>query len=158
MPALPAIAIVTAVVVVQRLKARIPIWAPGTVAILTVISGMGIMGEPLLLSRTILLSWFQWHIFIQASLLDKPFQDETRARRGSDLPAMASPPLKRIKSGVHRWVIISKLVGVAIRKFVIMYGDDRPPNWFDAQLIPAGERIGDQFDEGIDKARPDEAR
>jgi len=53
MPALPAIAIVTAVVVVQRLKARIPIWAPGTVATLTVISGMGIMREPLLLSRTI---------------------------------------------------------------------------------------------------------
>jgi hypothetical protein len=39
-----------------------------------------------------------------------------------------------------------------------MYGDRWPPNWFDAQLIPAGERIGDQFDEGIDKARPDEAR
>jgi hypothetical protein len=62
------------------------------------------------------------------------------------------------QNGVHRWVIISKLVGVAICKFVIMYGDRRPPNWFDAQLIPAGERIGDQFDEGIDKARPDEAR
>jgi hypothetical protein len=104
-----------------------------------------------------LLSWFQWHIFIHPgfTLLDKPFQDETRTRRASNLPAMASPPLKRIKSGVHRWVIISKLVGVAICKFVIMYGDHRPPNWFDAQLIPAGERIGDQFDEGIDKARPD---
>jgi hypothetical protein len=53
MPALPAIAIVTAVVVVQRLKDRIPTWALGTVAILTVISGAGTMREPLLLSRTI---------------------------------------------------------------------------------------------------------
>jgi 4-amino-4-deoxy-L-arabinose transferase-like glycosyltransferase len=41
MPALPAIAIVTAVVVVQRLKDQIPTWAPGTVAILTLISGGG---------------------------------------------------------------------------------------------------------------------
>ena len=52
MPALPAIAIVTSVVAVQRLKDRMPKWVPGTVAILTVISGAGIMTEPLL-SRTI---------------------------------------------------------------------------------------------------------
>ena len=52
MPALPAVAIVTAVVVVQRLKDRMPIWAPAIVAILTAISGAGIMPEPLL-ARTI---------------------------------------------------------------------------------------------------------
>jgi hypothetical protein len=53
MPALPAIAIVTAVAVVQRLKDRVPTWAPGSIAILTVISGAGVLREPLFLSRTI---------------------------------------------------------------------------------------------------------
>ena len=72
--------------------------------------GNGIMREPLLLSRTISALVVSM-AYLYPSKLDKPFQDETRARRASDLPAMASPPLKRIKSGAHRWVIISKLVG-----------------------------------------------
>jgi 4-amino-4-deoxy-L-arabinose transferase-like glycosyltransferase len=85
MPALPAIAIVTAVVVVQRLKDRIPAWAPGTVAILTVISGMGIMREPLLLSRTIsglvvsmaYLSPFQLHRWISPLMILLRKRDKT---------------------------------------------------------------------------------
>jgi hypothetical protein len=52
MPALPAIAIVTAVAAVRRLKDRMLTWVPGTVAILTAISGAGIITEPLL-SRVI---------------------------------------------------------------------------------------------------------
>ncbi len=52
MPALPAIAIVTAVAMVRRLNDRMLTWIPGTVAILTASSGAGIMTEPLL-SRVI---------------------------------------------------------------------------------------------------------
>ena len=51
-PALPAIAIVTAVVVVAMLRDRMPIWIPAIVAVLTIVSGAGIITEPLL-SRTI---------------------------------------------------------------------------------------------------------
>jgi 4-amino-4-deoxy-L-arabinose transferase-like glycosyltransferase len=51
-PALPAIAIVTAVVVVAMLRDRMPILIPAVVAVLTIVSGAGIITEPLL-SRTI---------------------------------------------------------------------------------------------------------
>jgi 4-amino-4-deoxy-L-arabinose transferase-like glycosyltransferase len=51
-PALPAIAIVTAVVVVAMLQDRMPIWIPAIVAVLTVVSGARLLTEPLL-SRTI---------------------------------------------------------------------------------------------------------
>jgi hypothetical protein len=51
-PALPAIAIVTAVVAVAMLRDRMPIWIPAAVAVLTIVSGAGIITEPLL-SRTI---------------------------------------------------------------------------------------------------------
>ena len=98
MPALPAIAIVTAVVVVQRLKDRIPTWAPGTVAILTVISGAGIMRGPLLLSRTIsglvvsmaYLYPFKLHRWIRPFRILLRKRDKTE--ESPNLPAMASPP------------------------------------------------------------------
>ena len=51
-PALPAVAIVTAVVAVAMLRDRMPIWIPAIVAVLTIVSGAGIITEPLL-SKTI---------------------------------------------------------------------------------------------------------
>ena len=48
LPALPAIAVVTSIAVVRRLKNRMPIWAPGSVALLTFIAGAGWLTEPLL--------------------------------------------------------------------------------------------------------------
>ena len=51
-PALPAIAIVTALVAVAMLRDRMPIWIPAIIAVLTIVSGAGIITESLL-SRTI---------------------------------------------------------------------------------------------------------
>ena len=101
MPALPAIAIVTAVVVVQRLKDRIPTWAPGTVAILTIISGTGIMREPLLLSRTIsgLVVSIAYLYPFKLHCWTGPFRIllRKRAEEAPNLPSTASPSLNRIK-------------------------------------------------------------